>query len=232
MSLIALSGITKTYQMGAVAVRALAGIDLNIEAGERLAIVGPSGSGKSTLMNIIGLLDRPTAGSYRLDGEDVSRLGEGRLAYLRGRRIGFVFQSFNLLPRISAQENVELGLIYAGCAERRQRARRALELVGLGERCSHRPAELSGGEQQRVAIARALAKEPALILADEPTGNLDSRSAGEIIALFERLHAELGLTLIIVTHNPDIARRADRIIALRDGAIVNDGRPAHDELRT
>jgi len=223
MSLIELSGITKTYRLGAVQVPALSGVYLTIEAGEYVAIMGPSGSGKTTLMNILGLLDTPSAGSYRLEGEEVSGLSERRLALMRARRIGFVFQSFNLLPRVSAVENVELALIYAGSAERRKRAELALDIVGLGHRRRHRPNELSGGEQQRVAIARALAKEPSLILADEPTGNLDSRTAEEIVLLFKQLHDEKGLTIVLITHNPDIARQAGRTVLMHDGRIVADG---------
>ena len=222
MGLIELSGITKTYRLGALDVPALSGVDLTIAAGEYVAIMGPSGSGKTTLMNIVGLLDTPSAGSYLLEGEQVSGLSERRLALLRARRIGFVFQSFNLLPRVSAVENVELALIYAGSSERRKRAERALDIVGLGHRRRHRPNELSGGEQQRVAIARALAKEPSLILADEPTGNLDSRTAAEIVLLFRQLHADKGLTIVLITHNPDIANQAGRTVLMRDGRIVDD----------
>jgi putative ABC transport system ATP-binding protein len=222
MGLIELQGITKTYRMGALEVPALAGVNLTIDAGEYVAIMGPSGSGKTTLMNILGLLDTPTTGSYRLDGEQVSGLSERRLAQVRAQRIGFVFQSFNLLPRVSAVENVELSLIYAGSSERRRRAERALDVVGLGHRRRHRPNELSGGEQQRVAIARALAKDPSLILADEPTGNLDSRTAEEIVLLFQRLHVEKGLTLVLITHNPEIAKQAGRTVLMRDGQIVDE----------
>jgi len=225
MGLIELSGITKTYRLGALEVPALSGVHLTIDAGEYVAIMGPSGSGKTTLMNIVGLLDTPSAGSYLLGGEQVSGLSERRLALLRAQRIGFVFQSFNLLPRVSAVENVELALIYAGSRERRRRAERALDIVGLGQRRRHRPNELSGGEQQRVAIARALAKDPSLILADEPTGNLDSRTAEEIVLLFQQLHAEKGLTILLITHNPEIAAQAGRTVFMRDGRIVDD---AHD----
>ncbi len=226
MSLIELRDVTKTYRLGALEVPALAGVNLDIAAGEYLAIMGPSGSGKTTLMNILGLLDVPSSGSYRLEGAEVSGLSERRLAALRGGRIGFVFQSFNLLPRVSAQENVELALIYAGQRQRRQRAERALEIVGLAHRRGHRPNELSGGEQQRVAIARALAKEPSLILADEPTGNLDSRNADEIIRLFAQLHVEKGLTIALITHNPEIAQHTQRVVMLRDGRLVEDQRLA------
>lgn len=222
MSQIVLSGVTKVYRMGKVEVPALRGVDLTVEAGEMASIMGPSGSGKTTLMNIMGLLDRPSAGAYQLEGEDVSQLSDGERARLRGRRIGFVFQTFNLLPRISALENVELGLIYAGLDRRRERALAALEDVGLAHRASHRPSELSGGEQQRVAIARALAKSPAIILADEPTGNLDSRTAGEILGLFERLHEEHGMTILLITHDPHIAAGTRRIITLQDGLVVSD----------
>jgi len=231
MHLIELRGITKKYRLGAVEVPALCDVNLTLSAGEFVAIMGPSGSGKTTLMNILGLLDSPSAGSYFLEGVEVSGLSERRQAALRARRIGFVFQNFNLLPRVSALENVELGLIYAGLGERRQRAERALDIVGLSRRRRHRPNELSGGEQQRVAIARALAKEPSLILADEPTGNLDSRTADEIVRLFQQLHVERGLTILLITHNSEIGRRAQRIIGLRDGAIVSDERPSEGGAR-
>ena len=224
MSLIEFTQISKTYQMGKVTVPALVDVDLHIEAGEFVAIMGTSGSGKSTLMNIMGLLDTPTAGAYRLDGQEVGRLSGRRLAQLRGQRIGFVFQSFNLLPRVTALENVELALAYARRGNRRRRAREALELVGLTDRARHRSNELSGGQQQRVAIARALVKDPNIILADEPTGNIDSHTADEIMALLQRLHREHGITIVIITHNMDIADRAHRIIRLLDGRIVEDQR--------
>jgi putative ABC transport system ATP-binding protein len=223
--LIQLRGIQKTYRMGDVEVRALRGVDLDIDEGEFVAIMGPSGSGKSTLMNILGALDRPTAGVYLLAGEDVSRKDRDGLADLRGRTLGFVFQSFNLLPRTSALENVELPLIYAGVStrERRRRARAALERVGLGDRAGHHPSQLSGGQQQRVAIARALVASPKLILADEPTGNLDSRTSVELMALFQEL-SRAGITIAVVTHEPDIAAHAARVIVVRDGQICSDRR--------
>jgi len=220
--LIDLHGIDKTYQMGDIQVRALHDLTLSIEKGELTAIMGPSGSGKSTLMNIIGCLDQSTSGDYSLDGIDVSSLDDNALAQIRNRRIGFVFQMYNLLPRTSALDNVEVPLIYAGASNRRQRALQALEEVGLGDRAHHRPNELSGGEQQRVAVARALVNDPDIILADEPTGNLDSKTGLEIIGLFQRLNLERGITVIYVTHAPDIAEFTRRIIRLRDGALVGD----------
>jgi len=219
---IRLRGITKTYRMGDIEVHALRGVDLDVRRGELLAIMGPSGSGKSTLMNIIGCLDQPTSGRYWLDGEDVSRMDDDRLAEVRNRRIGFVFQSFNLLARTSALDNVELPLIYGGVRNRREKARAALEAVGLGERIHHRPNELSGGQQQRVAIARALVTNPAIILADEPTGNLDSRSGEEIMGIFQQLNEKQGITIVLVTHEPDIAAHTRRIVRLQDGGIVHD----------
>jgi putative ABC transport system ATP-binding protein len=206
-----------------VAVRALDGVSLRIERGEFVAIMGSSGSGKSTLMNIIGCLDTPTAGRYRLDGTDVRDIADDDLADLRNRKIGFVFQSFNLVPRTSALANVELPLSYAGIkrAERRRRAVAALEAVGLADRADHEPSELSGGQQQRAAVARAIVTNPSLILADEPTGNLDSHATDEVLRVFERLHAE-GRTVVLITHEPDIAQRAQRIVRLADGRIVED----------
>jgi putative ABC transport system ATP-binding protein len=206
-----------------VVVRALDGVSLRIERGEFVAIMGSSGSGKSTLMNIIGCLDTPTAGRYRLDGVDVRDIADDDLADLRNRKIGFVFQSFNLVPRTSALANVELPLSYAGIkrAERRRRAVAALQAVGLGDRLHHEPSELSGGQQQRAAVARAIVTNPSLILADEPTGNLDSHATGEVLGVFERLHAE-GRTVVLITHEPDVAERAGRIVRLADGRVVED----------
>ncbi len=222
--MIELERVTKIYPMGGEEVRALAGIDLQIQSGEYVAIVGPSGSGKSTLMNILGCLDSPTSGSYRLDGEEVSRLDDDALARFRNRQVGFVFQTFNLMPRMSALKNVELPLVYGGLppVERRERAERALALVDLTDRMHHVPNELSGGQRQRVAIARALVNQPSLVLADEPTGNLDSKVGAEIIQLFERLNGEQGVTLIIVTHDNDVAAHAHRLVRVRDGLIVED----------
>jgi len=221
---IEIQDLTKVYQMGDVQVHALRGVSLTICQGEMVAIMGPSGSGKSTLMNIIGCLDQPTAGRYRLAGEDVSRLNDDQLADIRNRRIGFVFQSFNLLARTDALANVELPLIYSGsrAAERHSRARAALDLVGLGNRLHHRPNELSGGQQQRVAIARALVNRPSIIMADEPTGNLDSKAGAEVMGIFQRLNIEQGITVILVTHEPDIAEHTRRIIRLYDGLIDSD----------
>ncbi len=217
-------GITKIYKMGEIEVPALRGVDLKIYPGELVAIMGPSGSGKSTLMNILGCLDQPTSGTYKLDGVDVGKLNDNQLAEIRNRKIGFVFQSFNLLRRTTAIDNVEQPLIYAGVRpkERRERARAALESVGLGNRLKHHPNELSGGQQQRVAIARALVTNPAIILADEPTGNLDSKSGAEIMCIFQRLNMERGDTVIFVTHDPRIAAHTRRIIRISDGRIVGD----------
>ena len=217
--MIELQDITKVYPMGKRELTVLRGVTLHIEQGELVAIMGPSGSGKTTLLNLIGCLDKPTSGSYYLEDREVSRLSSGELARIRGRKVGFVFQTFNLLPRLSALANVELGLRYAGGSDRRL-ALEALAKVGLSDRASHRPTELSGGEQQRVAIARALAKKPPLILADEPTGNLDSRSGEEIISILTALHSEQGITLLMVTHDTNIAYNCQRIIHLKDGQVV------------
>ena len=217
-------GLTKVYQMGDSEVRAVDGASFTINKGEMVAIMGPSGSGKSTLMSIIGCLDVPSEGSYSLDGEAVQTLDETKLADVRGRKIGFVFQQFNLLARTSALENVMLPLTYAGISgkEREDRAKKALERVGLGERTSHAPNELSGGQQQRVAIARAIVNEPSILLADEPTGALDSKTGVEIMDLFQRLHRENGQTVILVTHDSYVARHTERIIKISDGRIVSD----------
>ncbi|MBL8555917.1 MAG: ABC transporter ATP-binding protein [Phenylobacterium sp.] len=225
--MIAISDLTKVYQMGEEKVPALAGVSLAIERGEYVAVVGPSGSGKSTLMNILGGLDRPSSGSYRFDGEEVGAFSDDELADFRRRRIGFVFQSFQLLPRLTALQNVELPMIYAGMApaERRTRAKDLLERVGLGSRMGHRPTQLSGGQQQRVAIARSLSNRPDLLLADEPTGALDTHTGEEVLKLFDELNRD-GLTLAIVTHDPDVAAEAHRRVAFRDGLIVSDERKA------
>ncbi len=223
-----MQGVTKVYRSGSgsrtVEVHALRGVDLTIETGEYVALMGPSGSGKSTLMHIIGLLDSPTEGEYSLGGEPVRGLGEAQLARIRNQRVGFVFQAFFLLPRLTALHNVALPLVYRGVpvAERLKRARMALESVGLGDRLDHLPSELSGGQKQRVAIARALVQEPDLLLADEPTGNLDSKSSDEIMALFDALHRQ-GKTIVVVTHEPDVGARAQRIVRLRDGKVAEGG---------
>jgi putative ABC transport system ATP-binding protein len=227
---IQLEDIHKMYRMGKVVVPVLHGIDLTIDDGEMVAIMGPSGSGKSTLMNILGCLDVPTTGRYLLDGADVSRLSDNRLAKIRNRKIGFVFQSFNLIPRTSAAGNVELPLIYAGVGARRNLARRALEQVGLDQRQKHMPNELSGGQQQRVAIARALINDPAILLADEPTGNLDTASSVEIMKLLSALN-DAGRTIVVITHEHEIARFAKRVVRLRDGYIESDQvRPAPTQV--
>jgi putative ABC transport system ATP-binding protein len=224
-ALLELDAVTKTYHLGDVPVQVLHGVSLRVEPGESVAIMGASGSGKSTLMNILGCLDRPSSGHYLLDGRDVSRLNRGDLAEVRNRTIGFVFQNFNLLSRTSALENVELPLIYAGVGtrERARRAKTALERVGLADRLDHHPSQLSGGQQQRVAIARALVSSPKLILADEPTGNLDSRTSIEIMALFQEL-GDSGITVVLVTHESDIATYARRVIFLKDGLVQSDQR--------
>ena len=224
--MITLEGVTKTYRMGKLEVAALQGIDLHVGQGEFVAIMGASGSGKSTLMNIIGCLDIPTGGRYLLDGTDVARFTDDQLAFIRNRKIGFVFQSFNLIPRTSALHNVEMPLVYAGERGRTERAREALGSVGLADRAHHQPTELSGGQQQRAAIARALVTNPAILLADEPTGNLDSVSSVEIMRLLAKLNAEQGRTVVLITHEQDIARFAQRVVELRDGRIVRDERSA------
>jgi putative ABC transport system ATP-binding protein len=214
--------ITKIYKMGDIEVQALRGVSLRVYEGEFISIMGPSGSGKSTMLQILGALDQPTSGEYYLDGVNVAELRDQQLATIRNRKIGFVFQSFNLLKRTSAQRQVELPLIYAGAGDRGKRARVALEAVGLGDRLDHKPNELSGGQQQRVAIARAIVTNPAIVLADEPTGNLDSKSGTEVLKIFQSMNRERGITTIFVTHDPFVARHTDRIIMLRDGEIVAD----------
>ena len=223
MAIISMNQIRKIYDTGKVKVEALKGIDLSIDAGELVAIVGPSGSGKSTLMNLLGCLDTPTSGEYQLAGENVAGVTRDQLAEIRNRRVGFVFQNFNLLPHITSLENVELPMLFGGMkpAERRARASELLEKVGLGERGEHRPTELSGGQMQRVAIARALAMNPDIILADEPTGNLDTSSGGDIMSLFTDLWKQ-GRTLVIITHDPALAKRAGRVVEVRDGVIISD----------
>ncbi len=223
--IVLLEEVVKVYRLGDVDVPALRGVSISVAAGEFVAIMGASGSGKSTLMNIIGCLDRPTSGRYALAGQEVAGLSKGRLAELRNRTLGFVFQNFNLLPRTDALDNVELPLVYGGVhgRERRERAREALEQVGLGGRLHHHPNQLSGGQQQRVAIARALVGRPKLLLADEPTGNLDSRTSVEVIALLQSL-GRSGLTVLLVTHEPDIARHAERVVVVRDGRVQSDER--------
>jgi len=221
-AVISIRGITKVYQLGETTVHALRGVDLDVRRGEFVAIMGPSGSGKSTLMNVIGCLDQPTAGTYELDGIETSRLTDDALAEVRNKRIGFVFQMFNLLPRVPAIEQVQLPLLYSGIKNKRELAVAALESVGLGNRLNHKPSEMSGGQQQRVAIARSLVTSPALILADEPTGNLDTRSTEEILALFQNLNRERGITIVIVTHEPEVGQHTGRIVHIRDGRVHHD----------
>ena len=221
-------GLCKEYLEGAASVRALREVSLSVARGEMVAIMGPSGSGKTTLLNLLGCVDSPTRGRYWLDGEDTSRMGDRALSRVRNERIGFVFQTFNLLPRLTALKNVKLPMVYSGKRGSRQAPRQALERVGLAERMHHRPSQLSGGEQQRVAIARALVMQPSILLADEPTGNLDSRSGEEIMLIFQRLNRE-GATMLLVTHDPRVAQHATRIVEMRDGRIIAD-RPVTDRL--
>jgi putative ABC transport system ATP-binding protein len=228
--MIKIENVTKVYQMGEVEVRALRGISLEVHEGEWISIMGPSGSGKSTLMNIVGCLDQPTSGAFYLDGTDVSELDDDELAEIRNQKIGFVFQTYNLLSRTSALANVELPLLYAGGGNNRQRAMVALEAVGLADRANHNPNELSGGEQQRVAIARALVNSPSIILADEPTGNLDSKVGAEIVDIFRQLNKEQGITVVFVTHDIDVAIQTERILRLHDGRIVAEERIASESL--
>ena len=227
---IQIQDITKVYRLGQVSVHALRGLTLAVHKGELVAIMGPSGSGKSTLMNIIGCLDQPTSGSYLLDGTEIAKLNDNQLATIRNHKIGFVFQTFNLLPRMAALDQVELPMLYAGGDHRRERALAALAAVGLADRVRHKPTEMSGGEQQRVAIARALVSNPSIILADEPTGNLDSRSSEEIMSILQKLNAEQGITVVLVTHDPDLAAHARRIIHIRDGRIISDEPVAEPRL--
>ena len=223
-NVIELENVTKVYQMGEIEVNALAGVSLTIRRGELTAIMGPSGSGKSTVMNIIGCLDVPTSGKYILDGEDVGKLSDDRLAGIRNRKVGFVFQTYNLLPRLSALTNVELPLLYGNGRTRRERSLDALAKVGLSDRVHHKPVELSGGQQQRVGIARALVKDPAILLADEPTGNLDTTSSSEIMWIIQELNRQSGITVVIVTHEHDIAAHAARVVTMLDGKILEDTR--------
>src|ERR687886_2532016 len=240
-SVIAVKNLVKTYVVGEVEVRALRGVNLEVQRGEFLAVTGPSGSGKSTFMHIVGCLDRPTSGQYLLDGQDVSKMSKDELAAIRNRKIGFVFQGFNLLSRTTALDNVELPLLYNGgsrmkTAERHRRAKEVLEIVGLGQRLDHYPNQLSGGQQQRVAIARALINEPSILLADEPTGNLDTRTSVEVMDIFQRLNEERGITIVLITHELDIAEHGTRLVRFRDGKIQLDQpiatrRMAADELK-
>jgi putative ABC transport system ATP-binding protein len=238
-AVISVKNLVKTYVVGEVEVRALRGVSLDVQPGEFLAITGPSGSGKSTLMHILGCLDRPTSGQYVLDGQDVSRMSKDQLAEVRNQKIGFVFQGFNLLSRTTALDNVELPLLYRGgirTAERHRRAMESLTAVGLGKRFDHHPNQLSGGQQQRVAIARALITQPSILLADEPTGNLDTRTSIEVMGIFQRLNQERGITVLLITHEHDIAEYGTRIISCRDGHIVSDNpvehrRSADEELK-
>src|SRR5574339_924265 len=227
MPIISVRDLVKTYTVGEVVVRALRGANMDVEAGEFIAVTGPSGSGKSTLMHILGCLDRPTSGQYFLDGVDVSRMSKDQLAMVRNKKIGFVFQGFNLLSRTTALDNVELPLLYNGgskmkSAERHKRARHVLEIVGLAKRMDHYPNQLSGGQQQRVAIARALINNPSILLADEPTGNLDTRTSIEVMDVFQKLNAERGITVLLITHEHDIAEYGTRVVAFRDGVVVSD----------
>jgi putative ABC transport system ATP-binding protein len=230
-AVISIRNLVKTYVVGEVEVRALRGVTLDVQAGEFVSVTGPSGSGKSTLMHILGCLDRPTSGQYFLDGQDVSQMAKDQLAEVRNSKIGFVFQGFNLLSRTSAVDNVELPLLYSGsrisAAERRRRAMESLEAVGLGQRFDHHPNQLSGGQQQRVAIARALITRPSILLADEPTGNLDTRTSIEVMGIFQRLNRERGITVLVITHEQDIAEYGTRVIACRDGLIVSDTPVVH-----